>query len=253
MILPADQTVLITGASSGIGAAIAHRFASEGYSLLLFGRNETRLRQVQSICQKSSKVEILLFDLAAFSKNSDTIESTLTGLPTPTILINNAGIFQRSSLEKTTDADWMLQFQINLLSAVQLTRLIWPRFIENKKGSVVNIASTLGLKTSANTGAYGAVKAAMINWTQSLAQEGGPHNIRANCICPGIVDTPIHDFHSLPPDSKTAVTTEFVKFQLLSHIGEPNDVAEATYFLASDLSKWTTGSVLSVDGGINIK
>lgn len=115
------------------------------------------------------------------------------------------------------------------------------------------MASTLGLKPTANTAAYSAIKAAMINWTYSLAQEGGAFNIRANCICPGIVDTPIHSFHSLPADEKEQALKQMTSFQLLSEIGQPEDVAEAAYFLASDLSKWTTASVLSVDGGINKK
>lgn len=246
--------MLITGASSGIGAEIAKRFAREGYALLLLGRDETRLRQVQTECKSDSeKTEILAFDLAEFSKYSDAINNKLSEMSAPSILINNAGLFYRGLLEETPDHAWTMQFQINLLSAVQLTKLLWPVFKKNKKGSVVNIASTLGLKPTANTAAYSAIKAALINWTQSLAQEGGPHNIRANCICPGIIDTPIHSFYSLAPEMKAKALKEMSQYQLLSEIGKPADVAEAVLFLASDLSKWTTGSVLSVDGGINIK
>ncbi len=247
-----NQTVVITGASSGIGAEIAKRFAKEGYELLLFGRDETRLRKVQSEC-RNNRTEILAFDLAEITKYEDEIKKKLNDLTTATILINNAGLFHQGLIEDTSDEIWTTQFQINLLSAVQLTKILWPTFKENKKGSVVNISSTLGIKPSANTGAYSAIKAAMINWTQSLAQEGGNYNIRANCICPGIVDTPIHAFHSMSPDQKKEATKQMASYQLLGEIGKPDDVAEATYFLASDLSKWTTGAVLSVDGGIHLK
>lgn len=247
-----NQTVVITGASSGIGAEIAKRFAKEGYELLLLGRDETKLKKVRSEC-KNHKTEILIFDLTEVSKHSGLINQKLSELSTPAILINNAGQFHQGLLEDTTDDIWFSQFQINLLSAVQLTKMLLPIFKKNNKGSIVNISSTLGLKPTANTGAYSAIKAAMINWTQSLAQEGGAYNIRANCICPGIVDTPLHTFHFLPPEKKKEAIHRMTKLQLLCEIGKPIDIAESTYFLASDLSKWITGAVLSVDGGINIK
>lgn len=247
-----NQTVLITGASSGIGAEIAKRFSKEGYDLLLFGRDQNRLNKVQSECE-STKTAILAFDLVDLDKYSNTINQKLDKLSPPTILINNAGLFYQGSLEETSDDTWSSQFQINLFSAVKLTKILWPVFKKNNKGSIVNISSTLGLKPTASTGAYSAAKAAMINWTQSLAQEGGSYNIRANCICPGIVDTPIHSFHFLAPEKKKEATEQMTKYQLLNEIGKPSDIAESAYFLASDLSKWTTGAVLSVDGGINIK
>lgn len=246
-----SQTVLITGASSGIGAEIAKRFAKEGYELLLLGRNEEKLKKVQSEC--GGRTEILAFDLTEISKHKNDILKKIDQLTTPTILINNAGLFHRGTLEEADEFVWQSQFQVNLLSAVQLTQLIWPFFKKINKGSVVNISSTLGLKPTSDTGAYSAIKAAMINWTQSLAQEGGAYNIRANCICPGVVDTPIHDFYHLPFEEKKEALDRVLNYQLLHQVGKPEDIAEAVYFLASDLSHWTTGSVLTVDGGINIK
>lgn len=250
--MPNSQTVLITGASSGIGAEIARRFAKEGYDLLLFGRDEKRLNEVRSTC-KNKNTEVLAFDLKHLPDFSETILQKLAQLSPPAVLVNNAGLFHQGTLEETTDADWTAQFQVNLLSAVQLTKMVWPIFKKNRKGSVLNIASTLGLKPTASTGAYSAVKAALINWTYSLAQEGGEFNIRANCICPGIVDTPIHSFHSMPQGPKDQAIKKMAAFQILGEIGKPEDVAEAAYFMASELSKWTTASVLSVDGGINFK
>ena len=93
----------------------------------------------------------------------------------------------------------------------------------------------------------------MINWTLSLAQEGGPLNIRANCVAPGIIDTPIHPFHNLDEIEKKDIETNVSKIQLLKRLGKPEDVAESIFFLASEKSKFTTGSILHVDGGINIK
>lgn len=258
-----NQTLVISGASSGIGAEIAKLFATQGYDILLLGRDEVKLTQVQTECRKlnentaqqksNQKIDFLAFDLAAIHHYTDALKQKLASLSPPTVLINNAGLFHRGSLEETSDAVWNSQFQINLLSAVHLTQILWPFFKNNKKGAIVNISSTLGLKPTADTGAYSAIKAALINWTQSLAQEGGPHNIRANCICPGIVDTPLHPFHHLDADSKKRTLDQLSKYQLLSEIGKPQDIAEAAYFLASDRSRWTTGSILNVDGGIHIK
>lgn len=247
-----NQTAIISGASSGIGAAIAKRFAKEGYELLLLGRDEARLKKVQSECQ-NKQTEILAFDLNKIDESKELLLKKISELTTPTILVNNAGIFHRGSVEETSADIWLHQFQINLLSAVQLTQVLWPLFKKNKKGSVVNISSTLGLKPTSDTGAYSAMKAAMINWTQSLAQEGGTYNIRANCICPGVIDTPIHDFYHLPASEKKEILSRVLNYQLLHEVGQPDDIADATYFLATENSRWTTGSVLSVDGGINIK
>lgn len=247
-----NQTVVITGASSGIGAAIAKRFAAAGYELLLLGRDERRLQEVKSEC-KNLKTEILAFDLADFKKTQPILNSKLSEFAPVNIIINCAGIFHQSPMEETTEEIWQHQFQINFFSAVQLVQSFWPTFKKHRKGSVVNIASTLGIKPTAHTAAYSASKAAMINWTQSLAQDGGSYGIRANCICPGIIDTPIHQFHFMNPEEKAAMATQISSMQLLQELGKPEDVAEAAYFLGSDLSRWTTGSVLNVDGGIHIK
>lgn len=246
-----NQTVLITGASSGIGTATAKKFAREGYDLLLMGRNEDRLKKLRSEVSSAS-AEILAFDLRHLSANLTAIENKLSGLAVPAVLINNAGIFNVGHVEDTTDEIWRQQFEVNLLSAVQLTRFIWPMFKRSRHGAVVNISSTLGVKPTANTGAYSAIKAAMINWTQSLALEGGADNIRTNCICPGIIDTPIHSFHSLSADRKLEAVAPFLEQQLLRKLGTPEDVAEAAYFLGSESSRWITGISLNVDGGINL-
>lgn len=245
-----SQTVIITGASSGIGAEIAKRYAKEGYSLLLLGRNESRLKKVQSECT-TAKTEILAFDLTDIQQQHEALKHQLSKLPNPNVLINNAGIFYQASFTETSPSIWLEQFQVNLFSAVALTQFLWPYFLKNKNSSVLNISSTLGVKPTAHTSAYSAAKAAMINWTLSLAQEGGAYGIRANCICPGIIDTPIHQFSAA--QNREEQFQQMTQYQLLSQVGQPQQIAEAAYFLGSNLSAWTTGSVLHVDGGINIK
>ena len=129
----------------------------------------------------------------------------------------------------------------------QIYPLMKPAFSHN----IVNVSSTLGLRPTADTSAYSATKAAMVNWTHSLALGLGAQNIRANCVCPGLVDTPIHPFHDQPAERKQITLQKMAHMQPLGRIGTPEEIAKAIYFLACEDSSWTTGSVLSVDGGIN--
>lgn len=245
------KAVLVTGASSGIGRATAKLFAQRGYFVYLMGRNKQGLEETALDCSHGAALlSCDLTDPQAVEKRLEEI------LHNPhyrlEVLVNNAGAFVQSSLQETSDEVWSSQFEVNLLSAVRLTRLLTPYFLTHKKGSIVNVSSTLGLKPTPHTGAYSAVKAAMISWTINLAQELGPF-IRANVVCPGIVDTPIHSFHSLKASEKSKVESQLAELQPLHRIGKPEEIAESIYFLGSDLSSWTTGAVLSVDGGINVK
>lgn len=249
-----NQSVVITGASSGIGAATAEIFAQHGYDLILVARNNDKLQSVKKdLLTKSAdiKIELLPIDLQNFNKDQF-IECTKK-VATPTALINNAGIYQSASFESTSDQEWTEQFQVNLLGSVKITRACWKIFTENKSGSIVNVASTLGISPVSHTSAYSAVKAAMINWTMTLALEGGPWNIRANCISPGIIDTPIHSFHKLNDQEKKQILESISQSQILKKIGQPSDIAKAIYFLASENSAFTTGINMAVDGGINLK
>jgi NAD(P)-dependent dehydrogenase (short-subunit alcohol dehydrogenase family) len=251
LTLETKASVLVTGASSGIGAEIAREFSRNGYFVFLLGRNSEKLKKVQESCTGPS--EILAFDLKELPSFQTQILKSLENKSNFEVLVNCAGVFERKAFTDTSDDVWTEQFEVNLLSAVRLTRLVWPLFIKNKKGSIINISSTLGIKPVAGTSAYSSIKAAMSNWTLSLAQEGGSANIRANCICPGIIDTPIHDFHALAESEKNKILTSISGMQLLNQIGQPLHIAKAAYFLGSDQSAWTTGAVLSVDGGINLK
>lgn len=247
------KAVLITGASSGIGAATAKLFSQHGYFVYLLGRNEEHLTEVAIQCQHGAS--LLRCDLnseaSVIKYTQHLFERSDTDLQ---ILVNNAGIFERAN--HTTEGgslhSWRKQFDTNLFSAINITEKILPLFTKKKKGSIVNVSSTLGLKPSADTAAYSASKAAMINWTQSLAQELGPLQIRVNCVAPGIVDTPIHSFHNLSQDQKQNVISQLNPLQPLQRIGHVDEIAQAIYFLGSEQSSWTTGAVLAVDGGINL-
>ena len=246
------KAVLVTGASSGIGAATAIEFSKQGYFVYLMARNKERLQEVALKCRNGATiVSADLTDPASIDKRMG--EMLGAKIHRIECIVNNAGIYETHDTEHGTDEVWLKQFNTNMLGPIRIARAFFPYFKAQGGGSIVNVSSTLGLRPMGPTSAYSAVKAAMVNWTSSLALEGGEFNIRANCVCPGIVDTPIHSFYSLEDAKKDEVLNKMKSLQPLGRIGTPEDVARAIYFLGSDLSSWTTGAVLSVDGGINLK
>lgn len=246
------KAALITGASSGIGAATAIEFSKNGYFVYLMGRDKERLQDVALKCRSgASLLSCDITDVAALNKRLD--EMLTTKIHRIEVVVNNAGIYKTNTTEDGSDETWMKQYEVNMLGPVRIVRTLFPYFKAQGGGSIVNVSSTLGVSPAVSTGAYSASKAAMINWTQTLALEGGPFKIRANCVAPGLVDTPIHSFHNLDETKKAAVLDQMKDMQPLGRIGTPDDIAKAIYFLGCEQSSWTTGAVLSVDGGINLK
>lgn len=245
------KAALVTGASSGIGAATAIEFSRNGYFVYLMGRNKERLEKTALQCRSGASVlSCDITDLAALNKRID--ETLQTKIHKIEVLVNNAGIYENHSTETGSDEIWLRQYEVNVLGPVRLVRAFFPYFKKHGGGSIVNVASTLGLRPQGPTSAYSATKAALVNWTQSLALEGGVHKIRANCVCPGIVDTPIHSFNQLELEKRNQIVDQMKPLQPLGRIGNPEEIAKAIYFLGSEQSSWTTGAILSVDGGINL-
>lgn len=244
------KAALITGAGRGIGAATAREMSRRGHFVFLLGRNEKNLRETGA---SLGDHEVLLCDLDRKEQVENAVQHIAGRRDLRLeVLINNAATFKVHSFLDGNDDLWTANFQTNLLAPVRLTRALWPLFTSQKKGSIVNVSSTLGEKPTATTGAYSAMKAALINWTLSLAQEGGPHGVRVNAVAPGLVDTPIHSFHFLPEAEKTAALAKMAGLQPLGRIGTPDEVARSIAFLADEDSNWTTGAVLRVDGGIHL-
>lgn len=245
------KAALITGAGTGIGKATALEFAKNGYFVYLMGRRKELLEETARHCRAGAS--ILSCDITDFVAVDKRLEEVLGHkIYRLEVLVNNAGIYNPNPFEKSSDALWENEWAVNLLGPVHLTRALFTYFKTQGGGSIVNVSSTLGQRPVAGTSSYSAVKAAMNNWTQALALEGGPHKIRANCVCPGIIDTPIHAFHSLPEKEKQETLDKMKDLQPLGRIGTPEDVARAIFFLGSEQSSWTTGALLVVDGGINL-
>lgn len=246
-----SKSVLITGAGSGIGAATALEFSRRGYFVFLSGRNRKNLEEVARTLTGS---EILICDLQEPVQIQNTVKRLFEHPEGKNleVLVNNAGIFKTHTTLEGTDELWLDQLNVNLMGPVRMTRALWPHFEKRGRGSILNVSSTLGLKPTAGTSAYSASKAALLNWTQALAQEGGPKGIRANSVSPGFVDTPIHAFHGLPGEEKAKTLADLGPLQPLGRIGTPAEIAKAVAFLATDDSAWTTGANLNVDGGIHL-
>ncbi|MEM7645426.1 MAG: SDR family oxidoreductase [Pseudomonadota bacterium] len=236
---------IVTGATSGIGTSITKHLSKAGWKVSMLGRNQEKLRDLEKeipqtqgfVCDLSDPNAIKTF-ASEFSYHQDLLA-----------LVNNAGVYQPGAMDDDRDAVWDYHYQNNLMSAVRLTRQFWSTLKANK-GSILNISSTLAVRPIANTMAYSALKSAMNNWTQALAIEGAPHQVRANCICPGIVDTPIHAFHKNDDPDQREIYQSVQGAQPLGRIGQPEDIAQWVLPFCDPGASWTTGTILNVDGGI---
>lgn len=236
---------VITGAGSGIGQAIAVKIVQQGHDVIGLGRDKAKLENTSRLCG-TERFRALAFNLTDSARTQEAIKDIQAFLKQKQLpllgLVNNAGIYDYKKFVESSDSLWEQQFETNLLSAVRLTRELYPDLkAAAPRSSVLNISSTLGLRPISNTSAYSAIKAAMINWSQCLALEWAAEKIRVNCINPGIVETPLHASRQLSPEA-----------QPLGRVGKPEDIAHAAWFLLSDESSWTTGTLMTVDGGINL-
>lgn len=247
------KTALITGAGSGIGQATALEFAKHGYQVILIGRNLDKLKKTQTSLPESAAGHLSISaDLSSKESLQNLLQSLTALTSTIDVLVNNAGIYRRNEALAKNGELWSETFAINFFGTVALTEAILPKMIYQKAGSIVNVSSTLAIRPVAGTAIYSASKAALQSWSQTLAIEAAPHGIRVNSVSPGIIDTPIHPFHHLPDADRATALTEWNRLQPMGRIGHPEDVAKAIYFLASEQSSWTTGTNVTVDGGINL-
>lgn len=236
------KNVLITGASGGIGRALAEAFAGAGYGVAMVCRSHPeRARETAKKigaqvyqCDVTQEAEVDALFTAA--------ERDFGFLP---VLINNAGISWRGLLTDMALADWERVFAVNSRGVFLCCRRALPAMVRRKHGAVVNISSMWGQQGASCEAAYSASKAAVIGLTQALAQEVGPSGIRVNCLCPGVIDTPMNS--SLSPADLRALASDTP----LQRIGSPGEVAQAALFLAEN--EFVTGQTLGVNGGFLIR
>ncbi len=246
--LLAGKRVLITGAARGIGLAIAERFAAEGASLYLNGRDGPRVSQLAERLSRELGVACapLLFDVADPEAVKAAFRELFAQTKVLDVLVNNAGILDDALIGMVTPAQIERTFACNSFSVLYCSQYAARMLQRNGGGSIINLASIIGRVGNAGQAVYGGSKAAVIGMTQSLAKELASQQIRVNAIAPGFIDTDMA--HSLSED----------KFQqrldsiAMGRIGSADEVAKVALFLASELSSYVTGQVIGVDGGMLI-
>jgi 3-oxoacyl-[acyl-carrier protein] reductase len=243
------KSALITGGTAGIGKAIARLYAENGADVAIFGTNRERAEQAFQEMEAAKKfpeqkIRFFLVDVSKSKDVEEVIDQLLKDWGKIDILVNNAGITRDGFLMKMSEADWDAVLDINLKSVYNTCKALSRPMMKARFGTIINISSVIGLTGNAGQVNYAASKSGMIGFTKSLAQELAGRGVRANCIAPGYIETQMTESLSAP--IKEAILAKIP----LNRIGQPNDVAHAALFLASDLSAYITGQVLTVDGGM---
>lgn len=240
------KVAVVTGATSGIGAATAKKFAELGADVALVGRNQQRGQQLVDEIQKfCTKVRFFACDVSVLQQVEQMAQEIGQEFGRVDILFNNAGVMLPSmEIERMPVDTWQETFNINVHGMFYVTRSLKP-YLLKCNGNIINNASIAGLQhyAAGRSYAYSASKAAVIQFSHQMAKNYGEEHIRVNCICPGIIDTPILG------DRDRKIYAERIP---LGYVGQPEDVAMVVAFLASDAANYLTGVVLPVDGGASL-
>lgn len=242
------KRAVVTGASSGIGAAIAERLAREGAGLVLSGRDRDRGEAgAARLRVQGATADFVQCDLAQKGAAETLAAAAVKGGPVD-ILVNNAGILFRGTALDCTDAEWDATFAVNVGAVFRVSRAFLRGMVARKSGVIVNIASDWGLVGAQNAVAYGASKGAVVQMTRSMALDHARDGIRVNAVCPGDTDTPMLDSAMTTPD-RGAELARMGQAIPLGRVAAPAEVAAAVAWLASDEAGFVTGAALPVDGG----
>jgi len=240
------SVVLVTGASSGIGAAIAIMFAENGWDVLAAGRDEGRLEEVAEV---SERIVTWAGDLGASEDCDELVTDTLDEFGQIDCLVNNAGILVRGDVSEMSDDDWRDTMTINLDVPFWLSRASLPHLLR-AGGSIINIASDWGLNAADRAPAYAASKGGLVLLTRSMSKDHARDGLRVNAICPGDVDTPMLTNEAEASGMTIAEYMEEAADAVPSgRIAEPEEVASLALFLASDAATHINGAAILVDGG----
>jgi NAD(P)-dependent dehydrogenase (short-subunit alcohol dehydrogenase family) len=234
----AGKVALVTGSASGIGAACARRFADEG----------ARVAGLDMVVPDAHPC-------AAFTtadvRDPSAVNTAVAGLVDDVgpidVLVNAAGVSSFGTASTISNDEWNRVLDINLKGTWHVARAVLPGMIDRNQGSIVNLASVEGIEGGQSQAAYNAAKGGVVLLTRSMAVDYGPHNVRVNCLCPGMIETPMTA--ALQDRNLAPVLDWFRDQHLLGRVGQPEEVAAAALFLASDEASFVTGHALAVDGG----
>ena len=246
MKLLEGKNILITGGSRGIGKSIVEVLFNSGANVgFTFSSSQSAANEIaKNLNSSSQKCIAYKSDASKLDRCENLVESFLNDFETIDVLINNAGITKDNLLMRMGEDDFDKVIEVNLKSVFNMTKACQRVFLKNRKGSIINMSSVVGVKGNAGQSNYAASKAGIIGFSKSIAQELGSRSIRCNVIAPGFIKTEMTDNLS---DSIIESWTENIP---LKRPGESNDVANLCLFLASDLSSYITGQVINVDGGL---
>ena len=246
------KVTIITGASGAIGKSVAQKVLEEGSKVVLVSRNKNKLKKTVEELGKNDNLIHMAADVSHESEVLSVIEQTLTAFDKIDNLINCAAIINDPTpFHLMTEDQWTNLMNVNLKGTFQPIKAVIPLMIEQKSGNIINISSLLGIRAIPKVpfSVYGVTKAGIIMLTKSIAVEYGQYNIRCNCIAPSTIRSPMMEPYLQDENAKRMLEGSFP----LKRIGDPEDVANAILFLASDDSKWITGTVMTLDGGISAK
>ena len=240
-----NKVAVVTGAGRGIGEAIARRLASEGAAIAVCDVMLDNAQQVATSLGKSgTKTSAYAVNVTDSKQVKEVCDKIIADFGRVDILVNNAGITRDGLLLRMSDEDWDAVLGVNLKGAFLFTRSLSRTMLQQRSGTIVNIASIVGVVGNAGQANYSASKAGLIGFTKTVAKELASRGIRSNAVAPGFIQTPMTD--KLTPEQRKAQ----IDFIALKRLGQPEDVANVVLFLASDLSAYVTGQVVAVDGGL---
>lgn len=249
MKLLEGKIAIITGAARGIGEAIALKLASQGAHIAFsFLSSDEKARTLeQKLTTLGIKAKGYKSNAASFEDCGELVNTVLKEYGTVDVCINNAGISKDSLLLRLTPEQWDEVMSTNLKSVFNMTKHVIRPMLKAKKGSIINMSSIIGIRGNAGQSSYAASKAGIIGFTKSVAHELGSRNIRCNAIAPGFIETDMT--HYLKDEEGTK---SFLAKIPLGRFGSADEIADTALFLASDMSSYITGQVISICGGLNI-
>ena len=242
------KTAIVTGAARGIGKAIALKFAQEGANIaftdLVIDENaEATAKEIEAL---GVKAKAYASNAASFEDTAKVVEAIHADFGRIDILVNNAGITRDGLMMRMTEQQWDMVINVNLKSAFNFIHACTPIMMRQKGGSIINMASVVGVHGNAGQCNYAASKAGMIALAKSIAQELGPKGVRANAVAPGFIETAMTA--QLPEE----IRKDWMKKIPLRRGGQTEDIANVCLFLASDMSSYVSGQVIQIDGGMNM-
>jgi NAD(P)-dependent dehydrogenase (short-subunit alcohol dehydrogenase family) len=245
------KNTIVTGAASGIGRETAIRFAEEGAAVVCADLDgEGSAAVADAITARGGTAFPVQADVTDLSDVTRLIEESVAACGKIDVLVNNAGVIILGGVAELSEADWQREIDTNLSSVYRISKAIWPHLVATGGGAILSTASIVGVLAAPQDAAYAASKAGLIMLTRCMALDGAGDKIRANCICPGYVDTPMfYRFVAEQPDP-AAARAKMASRTPMGRIGTPRDIANGFVYLASDDAAWITGTALVIDGGV---